>query len=133
MHIGCRLVLVLVLRWHGRFTWGGLQQHHPGSDCPSPGHLTTTITAALTANLTVAVPPTLPLTHPLQDYHPGSDQWSPLGTTGIFAWAVAIAPTKDNYWSTDHQTGSAYSDYATISEPYNRLQAAVHTTFQFFY
>jgi hypothetical protein len=28
------------------------------------------------------------------DYHAGSDQWSPLGTTGIFAWAVAIAPTK---------------------------------------
>ena len=37
------------------------------------------------------------------DYHAGSDQWRPLGTTGIFGWAVAIAPTKDNYWSTDKQ------------------------------
>ena len=61
------------------------------------------------------------------DYHPGGDQWAPLGTTGIFAWAVAIAPTKDNYWSTDRQTGSSYKDYATVSEPYNRLQAAVST------
>ena len=61
------------------------------------------------------------------DYHAGSDQWRPLGTTGIFGWAVAIAPTKDNYWSTDKQAGSAYGDYAKISEPYNRLQAAVST------
>ena len=61
------------------------------------------------------------------DYHPGGDQWAPLGTTGIFAWAVAIAPTKDNYWSTDVQRGSSYKDYETVSEPYNRLQAAVST------
>lgn len=61
------------------------------------------------------------------DYHPGGDQWKAIGTTGIFAWAVAIAPSKDNYWSTDHQNGSAYSDHATIAEPYNRLQAAVST------
>ena len=61
------------------------------------------------------------------DYHAGSDQWRPLGGTGIFGWAVAIAPTKDNYWSTDVQTGSAYGDHATIKEPYNRLQAVVST------
>jgi hypothetical protein len=61
------------------------------------------------------------------DYHAGGDQWKPLGTTGIFAWAVAIAPTKDNYWSTDVQTGSAYGDFAKIKESYNRLQAAVST------
>ena len=61
------------------------------------------------------------------DYHPGGDQWKPIGTTGIFAWSVAIAPTKDNYWSTDKQPGAAYSDYLTVSEPYNRLQAAVST------
>ena len=41
--------------------------------------------------------------------------------------AVAIAPTKDNYWSTDIQTGSAYGDFAKIKESYNRLQAAVST------
>eukprot|EP00656_Telonema_subtile_P056933 TRINITY_DN9247_c0_g5_i1.p1 TRINITY_DN9247_c0_g5~~TRINITY_DN9247_c0_g5_i1.p1 ORF type:complete len:792 (-),score=169.10 TRINITY_DN9247_c0_g5_i1:182-2557(-) len=61
------------------------------------------------------------------DYHPGNDQWQPLGNTGIFAWAVAIAPTKDNYWSTDVQTGSSYGDYDSIKESYNRLQAAVST------
>jgi hypothetical protein len=61
------------------------------------------------------------------DYHAGGDQWSALGVTGIFAWAVGIAPTKDNFWSTDVQTDSSYSDHATISEPYNRLQSAVST------
>jgi hypothetical protein len=61
------------------------------------------------------------------DYHAGGDQWKPLGTTGIFAWAVGIAPTKDNFWSTDVQTGSAYKDFATIKESYNRLQSAVST------
>ena len=61
------------------------------------------------------------------DYHAGGDQWQQLGTTGIFAWAVAIAPTKDNFWSTDVQTGSAYGDHDTIKEPFNRLQSAVST------
>ena len=61
------------------------------------------------------------------DYHPGNAQWQPLGTTGIFAWAVAIAPTKDNYWSTDIQTNSTYDDSVTVKEPYNRLEAAVST------
>ena len=61
------------------------------------------------------------------DYHPGNDQWSPLGVTGIFAWAVGIAPTKDNFWTTDVQSGSAYSDHATMKEPYNRMQSAVST------
>jgi len=61
------------------------------------------------------------------DYHPGNEQWQPLGNTAIFAWALAIAPTKDNFWSSDVQTGSSYSDHATVREPYNRLQAAVST------
>merc|ERR1712196_189394 len=51
----------------------------------------------------------------------------PLGTTGIFGWSVAIAPTKDNFWSTDVQTGSTYHDYDTVKEQYNRLEAAVST------
>ena len=63
------------------------------------------------------------------DYHPGGDQWRPLGTTGIFAWALAIAPTKDNYWSTDVQTGSAYGDHATVREPHNRLRTPLRTLF----
>ena len=85
------------------------------------------------------------------DYHPGNDQWlplgpnpipnpglksvrnpnpnpkGPLGTTGIFAWAVAIGPTKDNFWSTPIQSGSSYSDHNTIKESYGRLQSAVST------
>lgn len=39
------------------------------------------------------------------DYHPGSDgqaggydQWHNVGTTGLLAWALGIAPSKDNFW-----------------------------------
>ena len=30
------------------------------------------------------------------DYHAGhtGDQWQPIGTTGMFAWALALAPSK---------------------------------------
>lgn len=31
------------------------------------------------------------------DYHPGADQWD-VTVSSIFAYSVAIAPTKDNYW-----------------------------------
>ena len=48
-----------------------------------------------------------------------------MGTTAILTWALALAPSKDNYWSTDVQTGSSYDDFATIKEPYNRLHSAV--------
>lgn len=37
------------------------------------------------------------------DYHPGNEQWRPLGHTSIFAWAVGLAPSKDSFWSTDVQ------------------------------
>lgn len=57
------------------------------------------------------------------DYHPGNDQWQPLGGTGIFAHAIAIAPTKDNFWSTVGEKGR----YGNDVERYNRLQAAVST------
>ena len=59
------------------------------------------------------------------DYHPGNDQWLPIGTTAIFAWAIGVAPSKDNYWSTQWQPGSKWGD--GTNEPYNRLQAAVIT------
>ena len=67
------------------------------------------------------------------DYHPGAGgkhgngQWQPLGVTGLFAYAVGLAPSKDNYWSTQHQPGypAGYGKGAT--EPFNRLQAAVLT------
>ena len=62
------------------------------------------------------------------DYHPGANkQWSQLGTTSLFAYALGIAPSKDNYWSTADQPGSwkHYKDHPR--EPYSRLQAAVVT------
>ncbi len=31
------------------------------------------------------------------DYHPGQNQWI-MSVTSIFAHAIGIAPTKDNYW-----------------------------------
>lgn len=31
------------------------------------------------------------------DYHPGNGQWN-IGTSSILAYAVGIAPSKDNYW-----------------------------------
>jgi len=58
------------------------------------------------------------------DYHPGATQWT-LGVTSIFAHAVGLAPTKDNYWSTSVQPGNPYKDNPT--EPYTRLQSAVST------
>ena len=39
------------------------------------------------------------------DYHPGDDQWI-VGITSIFADAVAIRPTKDNWWTTPGQSNS---------------------------
>ena len=49
----------------------------------------------------------------------------PLGTTALFAYAVGVAPSKDNFWSTPLQPGSKYGP--GTSEPYSRLQAAVIT------
>eukprot|EP01013_Petalomonas_cantuscygni_P008167 TRINITY_DN20876_c0_g1_i1.p1 TRINITY_DN20876_c0_g1~~TRINITY_DN20876_c0_g1_i1.p1 ORF type:complete len:853 (+),score=147.81 TRINITY_DN20876_c0_g1_i1:312-2561(+) len=57
------------------------------------------------------------------DYHPGNDQWRQLGTTSLFGWAVGLGASKDNYWSTEVQSGSRYGDDA--KEPYNVLQSAV--------
>jgi len=59
------------------------------------------------------------------DYHPGGDQWHQLGTTSMFAYALGLAPSKDNFWSTSVQPGSPYGNATT--EPRNRLQAAVLT------
>ncbi len=58
------------------------------------------------------------------DYHPGENQWHQVGTTGIFAYALGVAPSKDNYWSTTYQPGNKWGN---ANEPYNRLQAAVIT------
>lgn len=56
------------------------------------------------------------------DYHPGKDQWN-IGLTSILAHAIAIKPTKDNFWSTSGEKGR----YGNDTEPYNRLQSAVST------
>ena len=54
----------------------------------------------------------------------GDIQWKPLGCSSIFLWALAIAPTKDNFWSsTGVQTGSSYGDFESVREPYARLPA----------
>nr|KAG5710636.1 hypothetical protein BaRGS_013282 [Batillaria attramentaria] len=54
------------------------------------------------------------------DYSPGSDQWK-IGVSSIFAYAMRIAPFKDNFWTTTVQPGNPYSD----QEPHNEVQAAV--------
>ena len=54
-----------------------------------------------------------------------SDQWSQLGTTSLFAYALGVAPSKDNYWSTTTQPGNKWGDNSTEMHP--RLQSAVLT------
>lgn len=61
------------------------------------------------------------------DYHPGNTQWEPLGVSGLFAYALGIAPSKDNYWSTQHQPDYPSRYGKGTNEPFNRLQAAVLT------
>ena len=51
------------------------------------------------------------------DYHPGNDQWN-IGTSSILAYAVGIAPSKDNYWSTPQQDGTHYGP--DTREPFPR-------------
>ncbi|KAJ1458189.1 hypothetical protein M885DRAFT_95114 [Pelagophyceae sp. CCMP2097] len=58
------------------------------------------------------------------DYQPGNSQWR-LGLSSMLAHALALTPTKDVFWSTSDQSGSKL--YPTLSEPHNRLQAAVST------
>jgi len=62
------------------------------------------------------------------DYGGGRDQWKPLGTTSMFAWALGIAPSKDSFWSTQNLAHADRGGYkGNIGEPYNRLQSAVLT------
>lgn len=51
-------------------------------------------------------------------------QWN-IGITSMFAYAVGLAASKDNYWSTQYQPGNPYGP--SRNEPFNRLQAAVST------
>lgn len=54
---------------------------------------------------------------------PGNDQWK-IGVTSIFAHAVGIAPTKDNYRSTSVKQVPQNPKYGGAVEPYPRLQSA---------
>lgn len=45
------------------------------------------------------------------DYHPGSNDWRPLGLTSMFVDALDLIPTKDNFWSSafaEGRYGKAY-------------------------
>eukprot|EP00730_Choanoeca_flexa_P001442 TRINITY_DN10639_c0_g1_i1.p1 TRINITY_DN10639_c0_g1~~TRINITY_DN10639_c0_g1_i1.p1 ORF type:complete len:746 (+),score=195.33 TRINITY_DN10639_c0_g1_i1:3-2240(+) len=56
------------------------------------------------------------------DYHPGNGQWDTT-RTAIFGWAVGVAPSKDNFWSTPIQPGTHYGN--DTAEHRGRLQAAM--------
>jgi hypothetical protein len=60
-----------------------------------------------------------------------SNQWRAIGTTAMFAWALGVAPSKDNFWSTQNKEGQAlnpsYNKTRKDGEPYNRIQSAVST------
>jgi hypothetical protein len=96
------------------------------------------------------------------DYHPGQTGYYPtqtnasspptdgstgctfpycvyyVGTTSIIADALDLKPSKDNYWSTALQPGSAFNRYPhptflnDTHEPYNEMQSAIssYTTAQ---
>ncbi|XP_071115644.1 uncharacterized protein [Haliotis cracherodii] len=57
------------------------------------------------------------------DYHPGRQQWR-IGVTSLLAWAIGIAPFKDNFWTTTVQPRGLHTDR---TEPYPELNALVAT------
>eukprot|EP00966_Prymnesium_polylepis_P104480 2419785-Prymnesium_polylepis.1 len=59
------------------------------------------------------------------DYRAGNDLWAPLGVTGMLAYALGLAPSKDTFWSTADQPGNRWGE--GTREPFSRLQAAVAT------
>ncbi|XP_046337463.2 uncharacterized protein LOC124119101 [Haliotis rufescens] len=56
------------------------------------------------------------------DYHPGNDHWK-IGVSSLLAWAIGLAPYKDNFWTTSVQPGNRYN----ASEPNTALLAVVST------
>jgi len=56
------------------------------------------------------------------DYHPGADNWD-ISVSSLLYWAIGIAPSKDDWWTTEVQPGSPYGDKPT--EPNWQLQALV--------
>ena len=47
-----------------------------------------------------------------------------IGTTSLLGWALDLAPSKDNFWSTTIQPGSAFHN---ATEPYPSMEAAIAT------
>jgi len=63
------------------------------------------------------------------DYHPGQSTACSFpycvyntGTTSIIAWALGLAPSKDNFWSTAKQTDSPYHN---DTEPFSEMQGMI--------
>ena len=54
------------------------------------------------------------------DYHPGASNWD-IGISSLFYWAIGVAPSKDDYWTTEVQPGNPYGDKPT--EPNWMLEA----------
>jgi len=54
------------------------------------------------------------------DYRPGGSQWK-LGLSSLIAYALGLAPSKDNYWSTRTQPGNNWH----AEEPYSELNSVV--------
>lgn len=55
------------------------------------------------------------------DYDAGNDNWR-MGLSSLFLDSLGMRPTKDNYFSTDHE-----GDGSKGKEPYNRLHSLVST------
>eukprot|EP01120_Amphizonella_sp_Union-15-10_P008061 TRINITY_DN2821_c0_g1_i1.p1 TRINITY_DN2821_c0_g1~~TRINITY_DN2821_c0_g1_i1.p1 ORF type:complete len:734 (+),score=155.15 TRINITY_DN2821_c0_g1_i1:26-2227(+) len=56
------------------------------------------------------------------DYHPDNAQWK-IGVSSIVAYALGLAPSKDNFWTTPVQPGNPYN----LKEDYPELESAVAT------
>jgi hypothetical protein len=56
------------------------------------------------------------------DYHPGAENWD-ISVSSLLYWAIGVAPSKDDWWTTEIQPGSPYGDKPT--EPNWQMQAIV--------
>jgi hypothetical protein len=54
------------------------------------------------------------------DYHPDNNDYD-IGLSSLFYWSIGVAPSKDDYWTTEFQPGNPYGDKPT--EPNWQLEA----------
>ena len=59
------------------------------------------------------------------DYRPGNSQWD-IGMTGIWTFALGLAPFKDTFWTTPKEPGHPGYDNNT-AEWHPKLEAAMAT------